>query len=247
MRFGRTGEAAGRAAAAAIAAVVAAGVPLLQQPARASSLSYTYLDFQSLDNTVDAAGVQMPVPLQTVSIDAGGGDGIAVGGSMATGSRFYVAGIYKSSIIDVQGVVTNPLTTVAVDDEFDLTLGRLSLGYLQPIGENLDVIFEVSYDSVNYDFGSIAGEDFDLDDTGAGAQLGFRWNPVPAFELFGFGRHSPMGKTNLSAREFESDTTAHVGFRWYFFQDLGIGLEYESGEIETTTISMRFSFGNLPW
>ena len=215
--------------------------------AQASELSYTFLDFQRLDNTVEVAGVQSPVPLQTVSVNTRGGDGIAVGGSMAAGDRFYLSGVYRSSIIDFSGIVTSPLATLNVADEFDLTLGRLSLGYLRPIGEELDFIAEISYDSVNWDFGSLAGENFDLDDTGVGAQVGLRWNPVRSVELFAFARQSPVAKPNLSTRTLESDTTAHVGVRVYLFRDLGIGLEHESGEVETTTISMRFSFGNLPW
>lgn len=229
-----------------VAGAIAAGTPLLQT-VQASELSYTFLDFQSLNQSIEAAGVQSPVPLQTVGVTAGDGDGIAVGGSVAAGSKFYIAGAYRSSIVDVRGIVESPLTSVIVDDEFDLTAGRLSLGFLHAIGETLDLIAEVSYDTVNYDFGSLAGENFDLDDSGAGAQVGFRWNPMPSFELFAFGRHSTVGKANLSALELESDTTAHAGFRWYFFRDLGIGFEYENGPVETTTISMRFSFGNLPW
>ena len=229
------------------AGIVATGMSLLQGPAAASELSYTFLDFQSLDQTIGAAGVQSPVPLQTVSIVAGDGDGIAVGGSVAAGQRFYIAGAYRSSIVEAQGIVESPLAAVTVQDEFDLTHGRLSLGYLFPVGETLDLIAEVSYDTVTYDFGSLAGENFDLEDSGVGGKVGLRWNPIPAFELFAFARHSPLGKANLTTLEFESDTTAHVGLRWYFFSDLGLGIEHESGDVETTTISMRFSFGNLPW
>jgi hypothetical protein len=70
---------------------------------------------------------------------------------------------------------------------------------------------------------------------------------VPALEFYAFAKHSAVGKSDLTARVLESDTTANVGFRWYFFEDLGVGFEFESGEVETTTLSMRFSFGNLPW
>lgn len=216
-------------------------------PVQGSELSYTFLDFKTLDSTVDAAGVQTPVPSQTVSVAADGAEGLAVGGSLAAGERFYIAGNYRSDIVDFRGVVESTLTTVSVDDEFDLTLGRLAFGYLHPIGPNFDLIGEISYDSATYDFGSIAGENFDLDESGVGMQAGFRWNPVPAIEFFAFGRYSEVGKSDLSALRFEADTVLNAGFRWYFFEDLGVGIDYQSGEVETTTISMRFSFGNLPW
>jgi hypothetical protein len=147
----------------------------------------------------------------------------------------------------VTGVVRSPLATVTIADEFDLTVGRLSLGYLLPIGESLDVIAEVSYDSVNYDFGSIAGENFDIDESGAGGQIGLRWNPRRALELFAFVRHAPLGELDLSSRSLDATATVHTGLRWYFLQDLGLGIEYESGDVETFVLSLRFSYGNLPW
>lgn len=216
-------------------------------PAFASDLSYTFLDFESVDSSIETSGSQTPVPGQTVSINIHDGDGIAIGGSMAIGRRFYMNGYYKSSIIDVDGVIANPLTTVAVRDNFDLVLANIGLGYIHPIGESLDWLAEVSYDASNYDFGSFAGENFDLEDSGAAVRTGFRWNPAPPFELFVFGKYSPVAKPALSTRDYDSGTTIDVGARWYFFEDLGVALNYESGDVDTTTISMRFSFGNLPW
>jgi hypothetical protein len=215
--------------------------------ASASELSYTFMDFQALDSSVDAVGLQAPVPSQTVDVAAGDGDGIAVAGSVRAGDRFYVSGIYQNSIIDVEGLISSPLTTVAVTNRFDLVTSRLGLGYIHPIGDDLDLIVEVSYNSNNYDFGSLAGENFDVDDSGVGGHIGFRWNPRAPIEIFAFARHSPVGKSDLSALKYDSETSTHIGLRWYFFEDLGIGLEHESGEVETTTVSLRFSFGNLPW
>lgn len=227
-------------------AAITAGMMLLRT-AEASEMSYTFMDFQALNSSVDATGLQTPVPLQTVGVEAGNGSGVAVGGSVAAGDHFYVSALYRSSIVDVRAIVSSPLATEPVEDTFDLTQARFALGYLYPIGDSLDLIAEVSYDSANYDFGSFAGEDFDTDDSGIGAQIGFRWNPMRALEVFAFGRHSPVAKSNLSTRELASDTVVNAGLRWYFLEDLGIGLEYESGEVATTMISMRFNFGNLPW
>jgi hypothetical protein len=215
--------------------------------ASASELSYTFLDFQRPQSTIDATGVQTPVPGQTVEINALDGEGIAVAGSLAVGQRFYVGGSYKSSVVDVTGVVSNPLVTVNVADTFDLVLSNLALGYVFEIGDELDLIAEISYDTANYDFGSFAGENFDLDDSGAGGRIGFRWNPALPVELYVFGRYSPVAKPVLSEGTYEQGSSVSAGIRWYFFENLGVGLEYDSGDIDTTTISMRFSFGNLPW
>jgi len=56
-----------------------------------------------------------------------------------------------------------------------------------------------------------------------------------------------VAKALLSENKFEKGNSAMVGVRWYFFENLGVGIEYDSGDVDTTTISMRFNFGNLPW
>jgi hypothetical protein len=214
---------------------------------QASELSYTFLDFQALDSTLETTGSQRPVPQQLVGVTTRGGDGIAVAGSLALPRRFYAAGAFRTSIIDIGGVVESPLTRVTVSDTFDLVSSTLGVGYQRELAENFDLIAELSYDSVDYDFGSFAGENFDVSDSGMGGRVGFRWNPAPAFELFAAARHSPVGKVNLSTRQLGSDTSVSTGVRWYFFNDLGVGVDYETGEIETFTFSLRFGFGNLPW
>jgi hypothetical protein len=215
--------------------------------ASASELSYTFLDVQRPETTVDATGVQTPVPGQTVKINALDGKGIAVGGSLALVHGLYFGGSYRSSIIDVTGSISSPLVTVNVTDTFDLVVSSLAFGYAHEFGDNFDLIAEISYDFSNYDFGSFAGENFDIEDSGAGARLGFRWNPATPVELYLFGKYSPVAKALLSEGTFEKGNSAILGVRWYFFENLGVGIEYDSGEVDTTTISMRFSFGNLPW
>jgi hypothetical protein len=223
---------------------LALAVPSL---ASASELAYTFLDFSAIDTAVDATGTKSPVPGQSVDVDITDGDGIAVGGALAIGKRFYAGGSYESSVVDVTGVVTSPLATVNVTDTFDLVESSLFAGYLHPIGNELDLIAEISYDSSNYDFGSFVGENFDLDDSGVGALLGLRWNPRPAVEVFVTGRYSSVAKPLLTEGRYDSGSSVKAGLRWYFFENLGVGIEHESGEIDVTTLSMRFSFGNLPW
>ena len=213
----------------------------------ASDLSYTFMDFEFAQQTVTATGIQNPVPSQEVSIITGDGDGISIGGSMSLRDRFYFGGSFESSIVDVSGVITNPFITEDVTDNFDLIRTQVSFGYYHELSQNLDVIFELSYDATDYDFGSFAGENFDMVDSGGGGGKGLRWNPTPAIELFAFGRTNPVGKPNFDNLVLESDTLTTVGLRWYFFDDLGLGVVYEDGQVETLTITMRFSFGNLPW
>ncbi len=213
----------------------------------ASELSYTFMDFEYTQQSVAATGIQNPVPSQQVSIITDEGDGLSIGGSMSLRDRFYLGGSFESSIVDVNGVITNQLITEDVADNFDLIRTQVSLGYYHELSQNFDIIFELSYDSTDYDFGSFAGENFDMADSGGGGGIGFRWNPSPAFEVFAFGRTNPVGKVNFDELILEPDTLTTLGLRWYFFEDLGLGVQYEDGQVETLTVTMRFSFGNLPW
>jgi len=214
--------------------------------AQATDLSYTYLDFQSLDNTVEKTAQQSPVPGQTVNIQTSGGKGIGVAGSYAFNERFYFGGYYKSSVINYSGVVTSPIATDHATGTFDLVSSNIVFGYAHKFGDRVDITAEVGWESGVYDFGSIAGENFDLKDTGAGARFGLRWNPRKPFELFVTAHYSPVEKADLTKHRYESGTTVAAGFRWYFFENLGVGIDHETGDVDVTTISMRFSFGNLP-
>ena len=226
-----------------MAALVAAALPFA---ARATDLSYTYLDFESLDNTVEKTAQQSPFPGQTVQIETSGGKGIGAAGSYLFNERFYFGGYYKSSVIDYSGVVTSAIATDRATGTFDIVGSRLEIGWLHKFGDRLDFLADVGYESSYYDFGSIAGENFDLKDSGVGARVGLRWNPRKPFELFLTGHYSPVEKADLTNHRYESGVTVRAGVRWYFLENLGLGIDHESGDVGVTTISMRFNFGNLP-
>lgn len=213
----------------------------------ASDLSYTYVDFRVLSTSVDARGTQSTTPGQDVTAEAGDGDGISVAGAVALPNRFYLVGAFNSSIIDVRAHIQSPLAELDIDDEFDLITTQFGLGYQRELAPNFDLTFELTHDSGELDFGSLAGEDFDIDTSGVGARLGFRWNPREPFELFASAGPVAYGKIDLEERRFDSATVLNAGLRWYFFPDLGVGLDYQSGDISSVTLSMRFSFGRLPW
>jgi hypothetical protein len=215
--------------------------------ASASELSYTYVDFRVLSSSVDGSGSQSPTPNQQVAVDLGDGDGVSVAGSLALPGRFYLVGAFNSSIIDVRSTITSPLTEVVIDDEFDLITSSFGIGYQRELARNFDLTLEVAYERGELDFGSLAGENFDTENSGTAARLGFRWNPREPLEVFASAGPSPYGKLLLDERRFDSGTVVNAGLRWYFFPDLGVGLDYQSGDLSSLTLSMRFSFGNLPW
>lgn len=227
--------------------ICALATAVIASNAIASELSYTFLDFEVIDHDLDLVGTQTPAPGQTVTINTGAGEGISVAGGVALPVGLYVGGRFRSSIVDVTATIQSPLTVVTARDEFDLVTSELVLGYTRELAPNFDMIAEISRDTTDYDFGSFAREDFDVDDSGLGGRIGFRWNPQRALELFASARYTSVGKPLLTQRELDSDTRLDVGLRWYFFEDLGLGVDYESGDVSTLTIAMRFSFGNLQW
>jgi hypothetical protein len=225
--------------AAALLAVASAAEP--------SELSYTFIDFEVLSQDVELSGVQLPVPGQSVAVVTHGGDGIAVAGGVGLPAGFYLTGRFRSTVANVDAIITSPLTVVTASDEFDVVTSELAVGYQRELAENFDVIAEIARETADLDFGSFVGEDFDTEDSGLGARVGFRWNPRPALEVFASARFSPVGKPILSERDFNNETLIATGVRWYFFEDLGLALDYETGEVSTLTLAMRFSFGNLAW
>ncbi|HEX5421556.1 MAG TPA: hypothetical protein VFY39_16315 [Gammaproteobacteria bacterium] len=215
--------------------------------AEPSDLGYTYIDFRVIDKGLDATGTQNPIPEQQVQDTARGGSGISVAGSLALPKGLYMAGRFDSSIVDVDTRIVSPLAEQTVADKFDLTESRFSVGYRHPLGPKLDLIGELGYESAQLDFGSLAGENFDTHGTGVAIRAGFRWNPAPAFEVYATGGRSPVGELSLDERRLSPATVVNAGIRWYFFQDLGVGLNYQSGALSALTLSMRFGFGDLPW
>lgn len=215
--------------------------------ASASDLRYTFIDFRVIDNGIDAVGTQEPIAGQQVTTAADGGTGISVGGALGLPAGLYAAGSFASSVIDVETRIMSPLAEETVADKFDLIGSSFGLGYRHALGPKLDLIGELSYDTAELDFGSLAGEDFDTKGHGAMLRAGFRWNPRPSFELYATGGRSPVGSLSLDERRFSPAAVVDAGARWYFFPDLGVGVDYRSGALSGVTISMRFGFGDLPW
>jgi hypothetical protein len=224
---------------------VALLIALVSPGAAASELTYTFVDFGALSVDSDLTGTKSPTATQRVAVESGDGDGLTMGGSLAVGQRFYLRAGYESSIVDVDALITSPLATVSTGGNFDLVSTRVAFGYVQPLGSELDLYFEASYDTVDYDFGSFAGESFDAEDGGAGFGVGLRWNPNPSLEVFIDAHGSSVGEVNLSTSELDSGVQGALGLRFYFFRDLGLGFDLRSGDVDTLNVSLRFGFGEL--
>ena len=217
---------------------------LLAAPIGASELSYTYVELGGIEVDSKASGTRFPAT-QSVSVGGGSGSGPAVAGSLRLTQRFYLAGDYESAVVDVSAVVDSPLTTEVVSGSYNWTATSFGVGWLQPLTERLDLVAELTSRSMDFDFGSFAGENFSASDSGPRASVGIRFNPRPAFELAVTTHTSDAARVDLSTAEFSSGTWQTVTARWYLFEDLGLGAVVRTGQVRGIGLSILFGFGEL--
>jgi len=197
-------------------------------------LSFTGQDVGGLEGTQ-----QTPIVDQFVDVNAQDGDGVRFRGSFALGKSFYLFGEYASTDIDFDALVTNTQGTFPASDEFDLTTIRGGFGYHHAIGFSTDIYGEISYDSVDYDFGSLAGESFDANAKDVGAALGIRHMLGDNWEIRANGRYSNHAALDLNTLEFDAGAFFGVGFSWEIVRGLAIIGDYETGDVDSWAIGFR--------
>lgn len=223
----------------AFGAAVAAAVLLVAGPVAAQEIRYSWMDMSFMQQDIDRAGVQVPIPGQSVDVAGSDGDGVRFRGSIGTWKNLYLFIDYGSTDIDVEAVVTNAQGAFPATDEFDFTAIRGGVGWKWSVFDKTDLFAELSYDSTDFDFGSFAGEDFDADEQDLGAALGVRTLFGDDFELKIQARHSNVGDIDLNTLAFESDTLFSVGFAWEVIRAFSIVGDYESGEFSSYSLGFR--------
>ena len=222
---------------AACAVVLAA---LSSGSAGAQELRYSWLDLSYMAQEVDRQGTQQtPVPGQTTSVDAKDGDGVRFRGSFGTWYNFYGFGEYGSSDIDVDALVSNDQGDFSASDEFDLTTIRGGIGWRYPLRFATDIYVELTYDSIDYDFGSFAGESFDIDDQDLGGAIGIRHMLNDDIQVYVYGRHSNHADVDLDNLVFDAGQFYGGGLVWEIVRGLAIVADFESGEITSWAVGFR--------
>ena len=215
----------------------------LSSSAMAQEVRYSFLDMSYMVQDAGVSGTQpTPVPGQTVDVNGTDGAGIRFRGSAGAWHNMYMFVDFASTDIDVTAVVTNPAgEEFPADDEFDLTTVRAGLGVRLPIGLGpaTDLYAEVSYDSMDLDFGSFADEDFDTDNQDMGGALGIRAMLNDDWELRAYGRYTNHGDVDVTSGEFDADTVFGVGFGWQIVRGFSIVGDYETGEFSNWSIGFR--------
>jgi len=212
---------------------------LFAGPASAQEVRYSWLDLTYKVQDFDRAGSQTPIAGQTVDINGSDGNGVRFRGSFGTWNNLYAFVDFGSTNIDLTGVITNAQGVFPASDQFDLTDIRSGIGYRIPIAFSTDIYAEVSFDSLDLDFGSLAGEDFDTNDQDIGGALGIRSMLTDDLELRAFGRYSNHEDVDLNTLAFDTGFIYGAGFGYQIVRGLSIVGDYESGQFASWSIGFR--------
>ena len=209
--------------------------------AMAQDVRYSWIDMSFMAQDVGRAGSLTPLPGQTVYIAVSDGAGVRFRGSVGTWNNFYLMVDYGSTDIDLAGTVTNTNTGFVQEfgDEFDYTTIRGGIGLKFSILFGTDIYGELTYDSLDFDFGSFAGENFDMDRQEPGGTLGIRRIFGDNFEARLHARYSALGDADLTTGFFDSDVLYGAGFGWEILRGLSIVGDYEAGEFSSWSIGFR--------
>lgn len=209
--------------------------------ASAQEIRYSWMDMSYMAQDVARSGT-LPspgVPNQFVDVNATDGAGIRFRGSLGTWKGFYLLIDYGSTDIDLTGTVRNPNVSQDFSDEFDYTTVRGGIGLKFSIFDNTDIYGELTYDSLDFDFGSFAGENFDMNRQEAGGTLGVRTLFGDTFQVGLHGRYSAVGDADLTTGIFDADTLVGAGFAWQIVRGLSLVADYESGEFSSWSVGFR--------
>jgi len=209
----------------------------------AQEIRYSWLDMSFMAQDVSRAGT-LPspgIPDQIVDIAVADGAGVRFRGSIGTWHNLYLKLDYASTDIDLSGAVRNTSTGVEspFEDEFDYTSIRGGVGIKYSIFEKTDLFGELLYDSLDLDFGSFAGEDFDMGRQDIGGVLGVRTLFGDEFMLQLQARYTEMADADLTTGEFDSSAVFGVGFAWEFIRGFSIVGDLESGEFSSWALGFR--------
>ena len=223
-----------------VAATLLLGLTAVIDTTHAQEVRYSWFDFGFMGQDVGRTATSFdPILNQTLDINATDGTGIRFRGSLGTWYNVYAYFDFGATDPTSIGLVTNDQGEFPAEDEFDLTSIRGGLGYKYSLTFKTDIIAEISYDSIDYDFGSFAGEDFDVDEQDFGGLLGVRSMFNDELEFRAHARYTNVGDVDLTNKAFDSDVLYGVGLGYTLIRGLSVTVDYETGEIDTWSVGFR--------
>ena len=206
----------------------------------AQDVRYSWFEIAYVSQDVSKDGTRTDELIgQTVDISATDGNGIKFSGSFGTWHNLFAFVDFNSSDISVNALVSNDLVEEAAEDEFDFTTVRGGVGVKWSLTPKTDIYGAVSYDSTDLDFGSFAGESFDVGGKDVGGEVGIRSIFGNKVELRANVRYSGVGDVDLNTGEMDTDTLFGVGFGYELIRGLSITGDYESGQFSSWSIGFR--------
>ena len=220
---------------------------VLASTAMAQEVRYTWVDMSYMVQNAEIEGTKPTLdPTQTVHVNGVDGSGIQFRASAGTWHNLYMFVDFASTDMDVFAtVIVDGVEFPAEPDEFDYTTIRAGLGYRIPIGlgSATDLYGEVTYDSINLDFGNfgVLPPEFehDTDNKDFGAALGLRAMLNDKLELKLYGRYTNHGDVDLTSGEFDADGVYGAGFAWQLVRGFSLVADYESGEFGKWSVGFR--------
>ena len=208
--------------------------------ASAQEVRYSWFEISFVRQDVQREGIAFdPTLSQAVEVAATNGSGTKFRGSVGTWHNLFAFVDFSSSDINVDAVVTNAQGEFPARDEFDYTFARAGIGAKWSLTPRTDVYGAMSYDSMDFDFGSFAGENFDIGDKDFGAEIGVRSMIRDKIELRAAVRYSTVGDVDLNTLTLDKDTLFGVGFGYELIRGLSITGDFESGEFGSWNIGFR--------
>ena len=215
-------------------------------------IRYSWFEISYVGQDVSKSGSRLsliaPGIPQIVDIETTDGTGVMFRGSMGTWHNLYAFVDFSSSDIAVVATITNTITgeqSAPAKDEFDFTTIRGGIGYKYQLRIGTDLFGEVSYESLDLDFGSFVGggsaESFDTNAQDFGGKLGIRTLFGDQFEGRAFVRYTNVGNVDLSNPPggFDSDTLFGIGAGYEVVRGLAITADFETGEFTNWNIGFR--------
>ena len=250
----------------------------------AQDISYTYFDGAYINNGLDVSTSESFV--DTIALDTGmtadvaadmdiavkDGDGFALRGSWGFHPNWHAFAGYVDHDLDVLMNMSGTITEVdAIPADFGLTAStrgdwQAGLGYNFNVSPNVSGFVQVSWDSRDVDFDSMAVSFSDptgmleptdvigdvdalsLDNDGLGANVGLRGKVTDWLELNGHVRYSEVGGIDLMADGddvLDSDTWFGVGAVVHITDTFALNGEVETGDDSTAWgVKARLYFGS---
>jgi len=211
--------------------------------AGAQDLDFNYIEANYVNVDVDYSE-SLVEGEDTISLATDSGSGFHVGGAWQVWENLHLFGEYSQASQDMALAALIDGEEFAGKGDFDVVRYRIGVGYAFELSNTMRAYGRVSFDSIEFKDFEVDGENFgDLDDDGFGAEAGLLWAATPAVHLQAQVRYTSVGEIDdENGSGFDADVLFGVAARWHLSETIALQAGYETGEIDTWNVGVRFAF-----